>query len=240
MQWILHGDRRPGETINVQELSRQFAVSAAAVRDYLNRLRQFGLLDRRPNGAWVLNGFTGPFAEDLCEVRAMFELRSALRFVGLPPDDPAWAQLERISRIMSLCSPRPRPIFRLLRPRRTLSPLRQRRLAQPVHRKLLRSDLDGLSLPLPMEQAGRARAKHRGDARASDLYRRAAKTRRRRGRPKLQGRIWRPPGERCCRPCIGRGGDRPKVRLSPGRPSEEKPMQEPSNTPPAPGRPYSA
>ena len=96
MQWILHGDRRPGETINVQELSRQFAVSAPAVREYLNRLRQFGLLERRPSGAWVLNGFTRRFAEELCEVRFMFELRSALRFVGLPPDEPAWAELRRI------------------------------------------------------------------------------------------------------------------------------------------------
>ena len=96
MHWILHGDRRPGETINVQELSRQFAVSAPAVREYLNRLRQFGLLDRRPSGAWVLNGFTGPFAEDLCEVRSMFELRSALRFVRLPDDEPAWAELHSI------------------------------------------------------------------------------------------------------------------------------------------------
>jgi DNA-binding GntR family transcriptional regulator len=96
MQWILHGDRRPGEAINVLELSRQFGVSAPAVREYLNRLRQFGLLERRPSGAWVLNGFTEEFAEELCEVRAMFELRSALRFVGLPDDEPAWAELERI------------------------------------------------------------------------------------------------------------------------------------------------
>ena len=96
MQWILHGDRRPGETINVLELSRQFDVSAPAVREYLNRLRQFGLADRRPSGAWVLNGFTGDFAEELCEVRSMFELRSALRFVQLPDDEPAWAELQRI------------------------------------------------------------------------------------------------------------------------------------------------
>lgn len=96
MQWVLQGDCLPGQTINVQELSRKFGVSAPAVREYLNRLRQFGLLERRPIGAWVLNGFTAEFAEELCEVRSMFELRSALRFIALPGDEPAWAELQRI------------------------------------------------------------------------------------------------------------------------------------------------
>ncbi len=96
MQWLLQGDRQPGGTINVLELSRQFGVSASGVREYLNRLRQFGLLERRPSGAWVLNGFTADFAEELCEVRAMFETRSALRFVALPCEAPAWEALARI------------------------------------------------------------------------------------------------------------------------------------------------
>ena len=96
MQWILQGDCRPGQAINVLELSRQFGVSASAIREYLNRLRPFGLIERRPSGAWVLHGFTAEFAEELCEVRAMFEMRSALRFVALPPDDPAWEALARI------------------------------------------------------------------------------------------------------------------------------------------------
>jgi len=96
MQWILQGDCRPGQTINVLDLSRQFGASAAAVREYLNRLRQFGLLERRPSGAWVLNGFTPEFAEELCEVRTMFEMRSALQFVSLPAESPAWEALARI------------------------------------------------------------------------------------------------------------------------------------------------
>ena len=96
MQWILHGDCRPGQAINVLELSRQFGVSASAIREYLNRLRPFGLIERRPSGAWVLHGFTAEFAEELCEVRAMFEMRSALRFISLRPEAPAWAALARI------------------------------------------------------------------------------------------------------------------------------------------------
>ena len=66
---------------------------ASAVRDYLNRFPQYGLLERRPSGSWVFKGFTEDFAEELSEVRTMFELRSALRFIALADDEPAWAQL---------------------------------------------------------------------------------------------------------------------------------------------------
>ena len=96
MQWILDGDCKPGQQINALELSRQFGVSLSAVRDYLNRFPQYGLLERRPSGSWVFKGFTEDFAEELSEVRTMFELRSALRFIALADDEPAWAQLSRI------------------------------------------------------------------------------------------------------------------------------------------------
>ena len=96
MQWILQGDCKPGQQINVLELSRQIGVSLSATRDYLNRFPRYGLLERRNSGAWVLNGFTEEFAEELCEVRTMFELRSALRFITRPDNDAAWARLARI------------------------------------------------------------------------------------------------------------------------------------------------
>ena len=96
MKWILHGDCKPGQQINALELSRQFGVSTSAIRDYLNRFPRFGLLERGPSGSWVFKGFTEDFAEELCEVRAMFELRSALRFISLADDEPAWAELSRI------------------------------------------------------------------------------------------------------------------------------------------------
>jgi DNA-binding GntR family transcriptional regulator len=98
LKWVLHGDRRPGETINVLDLSRQFGVSASAIREFLGRLRQYGLIERLPNGNWVLQGFTDAFAEELSEVRTMFELRAALRFIALPEDAPAWAELEALKR----------------------------------------------------------------------------------------------------------------------------------------------
>jgi len=96
MQWILRGDCRPGQQINALELARTFAVSASAVRDYLNRFGQYGLLERRPGSGWVFKGFTRAFAEELFEVREMFELRSARRFAALAPDDPAWGALRRL------------------------------------------------------------------------------------------------------------------------------------------------
>jgi DNA-binding GntR family transcriptional regulator len=96
MKWILDGDCKPGQQINGLELARQFGVSTSAIRDYLNRFSQFGLLERRPSGSWAFKGFTNEFAEELFEVREMFELRSAQRFVALVADDPAWAALARV------------------------------------------------------------------------------------------------------------------------------------------------
>jgi DNA-binding GntR family transcriptional regulator len=94
MQWILDGDCKPGQQINGLDLARQFGVSTSAVRDYLGRFSQFGLLDKRPNGGWMFKGFTNDFAEELFEVRVMFELRSAQRFLSLPENDAAWRTLE--------------------------------------------------------------------------------------------------------------------------------------------------
>ena len=96
MQWILHGDCRPGTLINGLELARQFGVSTSAIRDYLNGFSQFGLLERRPSGSWMFRGVTKEFAEELFEVRLMFELRSAQRFITLPEDDTVWRTLEQI------------------------------------------------------------------------------------------------------------------------------------------------
>jgi DNA-binding GntR family transcriptional regulator len=98
MRWLLDGDCKPGQQINGLELARQFDVSTSAVRDYLSRFSQFGLLERRPSGAWIFKGFTRDFAEELSEVREMFELRSAQRFVALAPEDPAWAALAGIEK----------------------------------------------------------------------------------------------------------------------------------------------
>jgi DNA-binding GntR family transcriptional regulator len=98
MQWILHGDCKPGQQINSLELARQFGVSTSAIREYLNGFRQFGLLERRPSGSWIVKGFTKEFALELSEVRELFELRSVQRLVELPDSDPVWRSLDMIAR----------------------------------------------------------------------------------------------------------------------------------------------
>jgi DNA-binding GntR family transcriptional regulator len=96
MDWILHSDIRPGQPVNVTQLSRQFGVSATIIRGYLQHLRHYGLLDRRPNSNWMFRGITSSFAAELCEIREIFELRSARHLATLDPAAPVWDELRRI------------------------------------------------------------------------------------------------------------------------------------------------
>ncbi|MFE1599228.1 GntR family transcriptional regulator [Methylobacterium sp. ID0610] len=96
MQWVLQGDRQPGQVINTAELARSFGVSTTAVREFLTHFSRFGLLERRENSSWIFAGVTPDFAAEIYEIREMFELTSAHRFVALPPHAPAWGQLDGI------------------------------------------------------------------------------------------------------------------------------------------------
>ncbi len=98
MDWVLKGDCRPGQTINASELARQFGTSTTAIREYLNHFNHFGLLERHRNAGWVFKGVTPEFAAEIYEIREMFELRSARRFVELPANSPSWRQLSDIER----------------------------------------------------------------------------------------------------------------------------------------------
>ncbi len=94
MKWMLTDDARPGRVINELELARQFRVATTSIREFLNRFQRFGLIDRRAHGGWVFKGFTTRFAEELYEIREMFELRSARAFGNLPEESPAWDGLQ--------------------------------------------------------------------------------------------------------------------------------------------------
>ncbi len=98
MEWMLRGDLKPGAAVNTLELARLFGVSTTGVREFLNRFARFGLIERRPNARWVFKGFTEDFALELFDVREVFELRSALAFIALPPDSPLWAGLAAMRR----------------------------------------------------------------------------------------------------------------------------------------------
>mgnify|MGYP000548304321 CR=1 FL=1 len=93
MEWILRDDTGPGAMISELQLSRQFGVSTAGIREFLNRFQRFGLIDKRPNASWLFKGFTTKFALELFEIREMFEIRSALAFAALPNGSPLWGEI---------------------------------------------------------------------------------------------------------------------------------------------------
>ena len=96
MEWMLRENTAPGTTINELELARGFGVATTVIREFLNRFQRFGLIEKRPNGGWVLQGFTESFALELFEIREMVELRSALTFASLPESSPLWPQIETL------------------------------------------------------------------------------------------------------------------------------------------------
>jgi len=96
MEWMLRENTLPGTTINELELARRFGVATTGIREFLNRFERFGLIEKRPNGGWVLQGFTESFALELFEIREMFELRSATAFAALPGSSPRWREIETL------------------------------------------------------------------------------------------------------------------------------------------------
>ena len=98
MEWMLRDNARPGTTINELELARRFGVGTTGIREFLNRFRRFGLIEKRPNAGWVFKGFTQAFALELFEIREMFEVRSARAFAALPTDASQWRELATLKR----------------------------------------------------------------------------------------------------------------------------------------------
>ncbi len=96
LEWMLRGDRKPGEIVNGLELARQFGVSTSAIREYLNGFSRFGLIERRPNSSWIIRGFTRDFALELFDVRELFDTRSAKAFAAQMEDAPAWKTLRKL------------------------------------------------------------------------------------------------------------------------------------------------
>ncbi len=96
MQWMLLDDTRPGTMVGELELARKFGVATTVIREFLNRFERFGLIEKRTNTGWIFKGFTSKFADELFEVREMFELRSARHFATLPTDAPIWRELSAI------------------------------------------------------------------------------------------------------------------------------------------------
>ncbi|TCS61557.1 GntR family transcriptional regulator [Primorskyibacter sedentarius] len=96
MEYVLGGDLAPGTILREAELVREFGISTSAVREFLIRFSRFGLIEKKPNRHWVLNGFTREFAIELFDVREMFELRAFNSFFDAWPSPEAQAQLAKL------------------------------------------------------------------------------------------------------------------------------------------------
>ncbi|NDR55576.1 GntR family transcriptional regulator [Aliiruegeria sabulilitoris] len=93
MELILGGDLAPGTILRESELARSFGTSPSAVREFLIRFSRFGLIEKEPNRHWVLRGFTRSFAEELFDVRELFEQRAFDRMLERGPEDNTWKAL---------------------------------------------------------------------------------------------------------------------------------------------------
>lgn len=96
MAWLAGPDCSPEQIVNGLDLARQFGVSNSALRECMNKFSHFGLLERQSNGRWKARGLTVDFVAELFDLREIMEFRAVDRFVALPPDHPAWRDLDRL------------------------------------------------------------------------------------------------------------------------------------------------
>lgn len=76
IEYVLHGELKPGAIIRESDLVREIGVSASVIREYLIKFSRFGLIEKEPNRHWVLRGFTREYANELSDVREMFEFNA--------------------------------------------------------------------------------------------------------------------------------------------------------------------
>ncbi|WP_424927118.1 FCD domain-containing protein [Amaricoccus tamworthensis] len=89
MEYVLNSDLAPGTALHESDLKKKFDVSSSVVREFLIRFSRFGLITKERNRSWVLRGFTRDFAEELFEVREMFELRAFRNLLRQGNESPA-------------------------------------------------------------------------------------------------------------------------------------------------------
>ncbi len=94
MERIYHNALPPGADFSEAELARAAGASTISVREFLIGFSRYGLIEKKPQGGWRLNAFDRSFADELADVRRMFELAAVEKLAGLAPDDPAFARLD--------------------------------------------------------------------------------------------------------------------------------------------------
>ncbi|KUF10832.1 GntR family transcriptional regulator [Pseudoponticoccus marisrubri] len=93
MEYVLNSDLAPGSALNESDLKKRFGTSSSVIREFMIKFSRFGLITKERNHSWVLRGFTRDFAEELFEVREMFELRAFDAALAAGPDAPAQSAL---------------------------------------------------------------------------------------------------------------------------------------------------
>lgn len=96
LDWVLRFDVPAGTPMNVAQLAKRFSVAPHSLQEFLAGLSQFGLVERRPRGGWLLLGFTPEYAVELSDFRSVLEANAVKIFANLPPAHPMWAQLARL------------------------------------------------------------------------------------------------------------------------------------------------
>ena len=96
MDLILRDAIQPGTSFHEAALARQLDVAPSSLREFLIKLSRFGFIHKQPQKAWVFEGFTEQYAEELHEIRHLFELRALEKLTALPVEDPFWPRLTRM------------------------------------------------------------------------------------------------------------------------------------------------
>lgn len=96
MNWLSRQNVAPGTSFSEIEFARGLGVPASAVREFLLRFSRFQLVRRQSRQRWVFTGFTRAYAEELHELRALFELRSINRILEMEEDASIWQDFERL------------------------------------------------------------------------------------------------------------------------------------------------
>jgi len=95
MRWLC-GGLRPGQAIRLRDLVRRFDAPLKSVLAQLLRFEHLGLLRHSRNGDWIVEPVAPEFANDLADMRDIFELRAARAFITLDRKSAAWEKLDQI------------------------------------------------------------------------------------------------------------------------------------------------
>jgi len=96
MNWLSVENIAPGTSFSESEIGRRLGVSTSAVREFLLRFSRFQLIRKEPRRHWIFEGFTRNYAEELFEIRALFELQSINRILEMEDEVEIWRKLKKL------------------------------------------------------------------------------------------------------------------------------------------------